>query len=207
MDKQLLKDINNVINEKDELDEKIVPAGNTKQNWNVSLPAAKERAEAQTQERRKKERREKVLSDDERKKIVDKRMAERRQASDKEGGTKKKEDIYHEINNIVNTIDKNKSGKKNDLKDRIKSKMSEDVASRTQNYRPEDLKTLSNTSTGENKKRRSQTPEMKKEAERMLDIVKQKFSKLIAQGNYNQVISTLKRLTEENENNNANKTK
>ncbi len=36
--------------------------------------------------------------------------------------------------------------------------------------------------------------------------MEQKFSKLIAQGNYNQVISTLKRLTEENENNNANKT-
>ena len=55
-------------------------------------------------------------------------------------------------------------------------------------------------------KRPTQTPQMKQEAERMLSAVKDKFSKLIDRGKYNLVISTLKKLTEETEKNNVDKT-
>ena len=46
----------------------------------------------------------------------------------------------------------------------------------------------------------------KQPAEKVYSQVKQKFEELLKNGKYNLVISTLKKLTEENENNNANKT-
>jgi len=66
----------------------------------------------------------------------------------------------------------------------------------------EDVSSFSNFS----EKRPTQTPQMKQEAERMLSAVKDKFSKLIDRGKYNLVISTLKKLTEETEKNNVDKT-
>lgn len=47
---------------------------------------------------------------------------------------------------------------------------------------------------------------LKQQAEKVYSQVKQKFEELLKNGKYNLVISTLKKLTEENENNNANKT-
>lgn len=47
---------------------------------------------------------------------------------------------------------------------------------------------------------------LKQQAEKVYGQVKQKFEELLKNGKYNLVISTLKKLTEENENNNANKT-
>ena len=48
---------------------------------------------------------------------------------------------------------------------------------------------------------------LKQQAEKVYGQVKQKFEELLKNGKYNLVISTLRKLTEENENNNANKTK
>ena len=92
--KQLLEDINKVVNEK------INPAGDTESNFKRSVPDAQERAAVSNEERRQNERRQKVLSPEEKKKIIEKRMAERRNLQ----GSSKKKSAVDTMNDIVNRL-------------------------------------------------------------------------------------------------------
>ena len=92
--KQLLEDINSIVNEKINL------AGNTESNFERSKPDAQQRAAAANQERRENERRQKVLSPEEKKKIIERRMAERRNLQ----GSGKKKSAEDTMNDIVNRL-------------------------------------------------------------------------------------------------------
>jgi len=96
--KQLLEDINKVVNER------INPAGNIESNFKRSVPDAQQRATVSNAERRENERRQKVLSPEEKKKIIERRMAERRNLR----GSSKKKSAEDTMNDIVNRLGGNK---------------------------------------------------------------------------------------------------